>query len=103
MVRHKNRWMLVRLDFASIEEENMTTSSILFPSTKDLMKAIRENIVSCFGIAATCAASDVQGKFLKNSSTIILDMYIEKKLFTLSVIFGLIAHSLKLFFMFLFY
>jgi hypothetical protein len=72
MVRHKTRWLLVRLEFDSdvigrrdeddsrnkgrrVEEDGAGLTK------KDLAQCIRECISSSFGVAACGAAQDVQG------------------------------------------
>ena len=80
MVRQKNRWLLVKLDFQEDfdfilaketkmkkrNDHNIATasSSTDFPSKKEILFYIRQNITSCFGIAADGAALDTQGESL---------------------------------------
>lgn len=53
MVRHKTRWMLVHLDL-----DNGTSNDM---SRKDLATSIRQNIVTCLGLAGEGAALETQG------------------------------------------
>ena len=64
MVRHKTRWLLVRLDFEGdirFSKKKVHPSSS-FPSKKDVAHSLRENIRSCFGLASEGAASFLQGR-----------------------------------------
>jgi hypothetical protein len=78
MVRHKARWMLVRVDF----EDNLTSSTCTkdielsweeyllevkrkeesFPSRKDITIAIRDGVLANFGVAASAAACETHGE-----------------------------------------
>jgi hypothetical protein len=66
MVRVKSRWMICRIDFErdvilNRSETAPTTAGALgsryFPSQKELASTVRANISSCFGDAASTAAS----------------------------------------------
>ena len=61
MVRLKNRWLLVRIEF----ERDMVyaESPTAFPSKKELSRTIRDNLERCFGLAGT--ALDAQGSYLR--------------------------------------
>ena len=69
MVRHKTRWLLVRLDFehnvqwggepkARRQDDDGGGTGL---TKKDLAKCIRDSIASSFGIAASGMAQDIQG------------------------------------------
>jgi hypothetical protein len=61
MVRHKTRWLLVRIDFADdLQGKGAPTDD--YPSKKDLAKVIRSSAIACSGVAASGAALDTQGK-----------------------------------------
>lgn len=62
MVRHKSRWLLVNLDFQEHVKSKNKTNATDFPSKKEISFYIRQNISSCFGIAANGAASDTQSE-----------------------------------------
>lgn len=67
MVRHKTRWLLVRIEFEDcIHRPEVKSShendSIDFPSRKELAKEIRNSVSACGGVAASGAAFDTQGK-----------------------------------------
>jgi hypothetical protein len=61
MVRHKTRWLLVKLDFREDIKNKNKTIETEFPSKKEISFYIRQNVSSCFGIAADGAALDTQG------------------------------------------
>jgi hypothetical protein len=74
MVRHKQRWLLVRIDFADdvqglgggrFDSGNKIKGAPTdddYPSKKDLAKVIRSSAIACSGVAASGAALDTQGK-----------------------------------------
>jgi hypothetical protein len=73
MVRHKTRWLLVRIDFADdlqglgiikwdSDSKKKGEPTDEYPSKKDLAKVIRNSVVACSGVAASGAALDTQGK-----------------------------------------
>jgi hypothetical protein len=77
MVRHKTRWLLVRLDFEpnvlkqtsdgdgrSRKRRREDDDGSLGLTKKDLAQCIRDSIASCFGISAAGVSQDVQGKYL---------------------------------------
>jgi hypothetical protein len=85
MVRHKTRWLLVRIDFA---DDLRGLSSVKwdadskrkgeptdddYPSKKDLAKVIRNSVIACSGVAASGAALDTQGKTFALSVHSLLD------------------------------
>jgi hypothetical protein len=66
MVRHKNRFMLVRLEFFEGKRHMQVVVSQRqqpdwFPTSKDFVHALRECVTCCFGTSASDAAMDVQG------------------------------------------
>jgi hypothetical protein len=72
MVRHKTRWLLVRLDFehnvlrlpedgANRKRRRQDDDSGTGLTKKDLAKCIRDSVASSFGIAASGIAQDIQG------------------------------------------
>lgn len=77
MVRHKTRWLLVRLDFNSdVAIDNNKTGShnnksdhklSIFPSKNELTSQLRQNIVSHFGLVADSVAMDTQGKYMTDN------------------------------------
>jgi hypothetical protein len=61
MVRLKTRWLLVRVEGNNNNwNENNNDTQLLFPSKKELARAIRENLLQCSGIA-TIGSVDTQG------------------------------------------
>jgi hypothetical protein len=73
MVRHKTRWLLVRIDFADdlqglgsvkwdSDSKRKGEPTDDYPSKKDLAKVIRNSVIACSGVAASGAALDTQGK-----------------------------------------
>jgi hypothetical protein len=70
MVRHKVRWMIVRLDFeehvrgGGDNRHQRQQSIATFPTKQEVYSTFRNNLVQCFGIVAEGAAMDVQGKKL---------------------------------------
>jgi RNase P/RNase MRP subunit POP5 len=61
MVRHKTRWLLVKVDFEVDVRKRNSKPIDYFPSKKEVAQSIRESILSCFGTAAEGAAFDTQG------------------------------------------
>ena len=78
MVRHKVRWMIVRLDF---EEDirsspNKTSASskevdggdshseALFPTKPEIYATLKSHLIQCFGVVAEAAAMDLQGEHI---------------------------------------
>ena len=68
MVRHKTRWLLVRLDFESDmameESKKRKRGEISRLDTIVIYRAIKESLSSCFGIAAYGVLQGVQGKIV---------------------------------------
>lgn len=67
MVRHKNRWLLVKVELTDDIRNNngCTTSSSedSFPSKKEFTTRLRRTVAWCFGIVAEGPACDTQIKF----------------------------------------
>jgi len=61
MVRLKTRWLLVRIDCYDDEDEEESISSSAIPTRNELVRAIRDNLLQCFGVGAAGAAYDTQG------------------------------------------
>ena len=59
MVRHKTRWMLVRLDGLSMNSTGTNSNKEI--SRKELASAIRDNIITTLGLAGEGAALETQG------------------------------------------
>lgn len=55
MVRHKTRWMLIRIE----HDEEKTQGKIL--SRKEVWNIMKENLIDCFGIVMEGVASNVKG------------------------------------------
>ena len=75
MVRHKNRWLLVKIELADDIRKNQqqsstryTSSSDLFPSKKEFASRLRRTVGWCFGIAGEGPASDTQLRFYDPST-----------------------------------
>lgn len=71
MVRLKTRWLLVQVELmspsSSSDDDTYIYDSddgrtVLFPSKKELVRAICDNLLKCSGVAASGAALDTQGK-----------------------------------------
>jgi hypothetical protein len=84
MVRHRTRWLLVKLEFtdevrnASGESKSLSRKgfngtskddSPCIPSRKDFIALLRKTISLSFGLAAEGASSDVQVRFFDPTST----------------------------------
>ena len=54
MVRLKRRWLLVRVDSGKSKEDD-------FPTRNELSRAIRENLLDCFGDASVGTANETRG------------------------------------------
>jgi len=69
MVRHKNRWLLAKVELDNdirINKQQMSvgsSSSDLFPSKKEFMTRLRRTVAWCFGIAGEGPACDTQIRF----------------------------------------
>ena len=66
MVRHKNRWLLVKVELADeirTNEKKKSSSSNGFPSKKEFHGRLRKTISWCFGIAGEVPACDTQVRF----------------------------------------
>lgn len=63
MVRHKNRWLLVKIELADEIRTNEKKSSSGFPSKKEFHGRLRKTISWCFGIAGEVPACDTQVRF----------------------------------------
>jgi hypothetical protein len=87
MVRHKQRWLLVRIDFeadlkglvsdkldTATKKKGETTDD--YPSKKELAKVIRNSVVACSGVAASGAALDTQGKNFSTRNCFFSKVYI---------------------------
>lgn len=80
MVRHKTRWILVRLDSEESDAKhrnngtttpghmnnNIECTNNNFPSSKILAMALRDNFIECFGLAVSGIALDVRGNVRNN-------------------------------------
>jgi hypothetical protein len=70
MVRHKIRWLLVRLDFESnvIPEENKKRKrDELDLNSVVIYRAIKESFSSSFGVAVHGIMQDIQGRWNEKS------------------------------------
>lgn len=69
MVRHKNRWLLVRVELDDDIRNNNQQMSVgsssldLFPSKKEFMARLRRTVTWCYGIAGEGPACDTQIRF----------------------------------------
>ena len=52
MVRHKRRWLLVRIESSENED---------FPSRSELAQKIRDTMLECFGTASVGIADNTKG------------------------------------------
>ena len=76
MVRHKNRWLLVKVELAddirSNKRPSVGSSSDLFPSKKEFTIRLRRTIGWCFGIAGEGPACDTQIRFFDAETQLVL-------------------------------
>mmetsp|Transcript_29536 Transcript_29536/g.53413 ORF Transcript_29536/g.53413 Transcript_29536/m.53413 type:complete len:162 (-) Transcript_29536:69-554(-) len=83
MVRHKTRWLLLRLDFehnvlrlpevgANRKRRRRDDDSGTGLTKKDLAKCIRDSVASSFGIAASGIAQDLQVRLYDESSRLVI-------------------------------
>ena len=79
MVRHKVRWMIVRLDFeedirsspknkttsaSSKDDDGDSDSEALFPTKPEVYATLKSHLIQCFGVVAEAAAMDLQGEHI---------------------------------------
>lgn len=76
MVRHKNRWLLVKVELADDIRKNKTlsvgTSPELFPSKKEFTTRLRRTITWCFGVAGEGPSHDTQIRFFDAETQLVL-------------------------------
>ncbi len=74
MVRHKNRWLLVKVELAD-EIRNggpSKSSNSSFPSKKEFTNRLRKTISWCFGIAGEVPACDTQVRFIDAQTQLVV-------------------------------
>ena len=72
MVRHKNRWLLVKVELADEIRNGGSSKSSNFPSKKEFTNRLRKTISWCFGIAGEVPACDTQVRFIDEQTQLVV-------------------------------